>query len=317
MQQRGAMTPGDAAGLSHVRIDGLPVGLMLRVDEYLTTLGQELGMLRLDHRPSALPGRAAHSLDVVDRVLTEWSDARDFIRQLAEAAYDAGDDTFGVELDLPVGAAEAASALASALREIQEVSRQGKVLLPPLAEDAAAFFSAFLTDVVEQVRGARAGGELDPDVPHAPVHATLVDRRPARYSTEPTSELGQRRAAVSLGRDLKSAHEARRFAVRTLESWGLGDEARRAELPLAELVSNALLHSAGPVLVAIVDTGDTVRLEVHDTAPGRPAIRRRGSEADSGRGLILVDALADRWGCDSESQLRKRVWLEIDHGATG
>ena len=77
-----------------------------------------------------------------------------------------------------------------------------------------------------------------------------------------------------------------------------------------------MLYSTKEIVV-VVKTGvddrgvDHVLVEVHDTAPAYPAMRRRGDEAGSGRGLILVDALADRWGYDDWSDLTKRVWFEL------
>jgi hypothetical protein len=58
---------------------------------------------------------------------------------------------------------------------------------------------------------------------------------------------------------------------------------------------------------------DTLRVEVTDTCGDRPPRPQSlGPDAESGRGLVLVDTLADRWGVVSGPTPRKTVWAEID-----
>lgn len=51
--------------------------------------------------------------------------------------------------------------------------------------------------------------------------------------------------------------------------------------------------------------GDTLRIEATDTRPQHPA-----PDHESGRGLLLVTALADRWGVAEGPKPRKTVWAE-------
>ena len=302
----------DPGAMHAVRIEGLSVGLMLRVDEYLTTLGQELGMLRLDGRPVP-DGEGTDSLELVDAILVGYATARDVARREAEAAYDAGRSTFDVELELPEIAAAAAVALDRALGEVQELSREGRILLPPLEPAAVEVFSGFLLGVARQILGEETVDELS-RAPLTEIPAVLEDRRrrPERFVGGSRIAVERRRASASFDRDLQSAKVARRFVVDTLTRWGYGQEAQRAELPVAELLANALLHSREGMEVVLVAGDEAVRVEVHDRAGTRPIVRRRGTHADSGRGLILVDALVDRWGCDDETAMAKRVWVEFD-----
>ena len=307
-----------APGPMHsVKIEGLSVGLMLLVDEYLTTLAQELGMIRLDHRPTA-ESDAAESLELVDSILVAYAGIRGVVRRQAEIAYDAGLDTFDIELEVPELAATAAVALNRALREIQDLSRLGRILLPPLEPAAAEHFSAFLLSTAYQILGEETVAELV-RAPLAEVPAVLGDRplRPARFAAASRAGAERRRASASFDRDLVSAKVARRFVVDTLRRWGYGVQADRAELPVAELLANALLHSRQGLDVVLVAGEQAVRVEVHDRAGARPVLRRRGTGADSGRGLILVDALVDRWGSDGESAMAKRVWVEFDLEGAG
>ena len=319
----GIADTGPAAGaapvtetMHPVTWEGLSVGLVLLVDEYLTTLGQEIGMVRLDHGPGPVSD-ATGRLELVDTILVGYASAREAVRRMAEAAYDAGHSTFDVEVELPEIAATAALALERTMRDIQDLSRQGRILLPPLEPEAAEFFSAFLLSAARQILGEETLDELS-RVTLAEVAAVLEDRRrqPARFVGTSRIRDERRRASSSFGRDLPSAKVARRFVVDTLDRWGYAEQAQRAELPVAELLANALLHSRQEMDVVLVAGDEAVRVEVHDRATARPMVRRRGTEADSGRGLLLVDALVDRWGCDDESGMAKRVWVEFDAAAT-
>lgn len=86
---------------------------------------------------------------------------------------------------------------------------------------------------------------------------------------------------------------------------------------VAELAANAVTHGRIPgrdFLLLVYVVGNTVRIEVTDTRadrlphhPEQPA-----PDAESGRGLLIVDALADRWGVVPGLPPRKTVWAEID-----
>jgi signal transduction histidine kinase len=97
-----------------------------------------------------------------------------------------------------------------------------------------------------------------------------------------------------------------------------------AELLATEILTNALQHTGGgAVLTATLSPGpeSRLRVEVHDSVAQRlrspvPAGAGRGSAgggeyATSGRGLILVQALADAWGTSADGA-GKVVWFELD-----
>ncbi|WP_406204211.1 ATP-binding protein [Kitasatospora sp. NBC_01560] len=73
------------------------------------------------------------------------------------------------------------------------------------------------------------------------------------------------------------------------------------ELLLGELFANAVQHSEAPpdrlIEVRFAVTGDRLRIEVHDAGAGRPSVRASSAEEEGGRGLFLVNELAERWGC--------------------
>jgi anti-sigma regulatory factor (Ser/Thr protein kinase) len=93
------------------------------------------------------------------------------------------------------------------------------------------------------------------------------------------------------------------------------------QLVVSELVTNGVRHggSVGPVWVLLVVKRDVVRLEVVDTGQGfdRGAVLQTPLDpaAVSGRGLHLVDAVADRWGILFDG--RTKVWAEFQRPAAG
>ncbi|WP_089101819.1 ATP-binding protein [Streptomyces hyaluromycini] len=111
----------------------------------------------------------------------------------------------------------------------------------------------------------------------------------------------------------RGARLARLLAAEQLRAWGLPlDPARQI---VAELAANAAMHGRVPgrdfgLLLYVV--GDTLRIEVTDTRGDRlPHTRPLAPDAESGRGLVLVEALADKWGVAPGLSPRKTVWAEI------
>lgn len=80
-----------------------------------------------------------------------------------------------------------------------------------------------------------------------------------------------------------------------------------------ELVTNAVLHGAGPLQLALCVDAHRLRVAVSDTSAGRPVELdpRSGHTRTSGRGLFLVDSLSTRWGVDARA-VGKQVWFELD-----
>lgn len=125
--------------------------------------------------------------------------------------------------------------------------------------------------------------------------------------------------------------DARRATADALASWGLGSLADDLGTAVSELVTNAVLHAGTEILVVLRPLGTGVRLEVSDAAPHllprevvQPPIDWFAgvdddwdpleAETMTGRGLLLVSTLADRWGVD-QGELTKTVWAEFATGA--
>ncbi|MFD7461026.1 MULTISPECIES: ATP-binding protein [unclassified Streptomyces] len=139
----------------------------------------------------------------------------------------------------------------------------------------------------------------------------------ARPPHTPTHHLTLRFSSTRRG-----ARLARRLSVQQLTEWtGLphdSDPARTVALVTAELAANAIRHGSLPgrdFRLALLLLPYGLRIEVTDTRPERlppnPATPLLPTDATSGRGLLLVQAYANRWGCTVNDAYTKTVWAEI------
>ena len=108
------------------------------------------------------------------------------------------------------------------------------------------------------------------------------------------------------------AAELARACVRVAcRSWGAPDACDTAALVTTELVGNAVRHTRSRMLVLrLVSTARRLRIEVADSSPDLPVQQPLTALSDAGRGLWLVQGLAERWGTDPEPA-GKTVWAEI------
>ncbi|MGW2919088.1 ATP-binding protein [Streptomyces angustmyceticus] len=120
-------------------------------------------------------------------------------------------------------------------------------------------------------------------------------------------------------RERRSVSRARAFARAALVAWDLRHLTDDVLLCVSELATNALLHGVPPGrgyrLCLSLDEDGLLRVELHDSGGGEPRVPAPGSgdggEGDeSGRGLLLVSALADAWGV-GERVPGKIVWCEF------
>lgn len=125
---------------------------------------------------------------------------------------------------------------------------------------------------------------------------------------------------LEVGPDPAEVGRARRWARSRLAGSGIGDDESLAEtliLLISELVTNAVVHTGCPAVLRMLfgSSGSTrtVRVEVADTSCRPPQPRHAAGEDTNGRGLELVDGLADRWGWLPEGA-GKRIWCEVDRG---
>lgn len=153
-----------------------------------------------------------------------------------------------------------------------------------------------------------------------------------------------RRALLDLEPTPQAAGEARRFVASTCHRWGINGVMDELTLAVSELVTNAVLHARTQIEVEVCVMAGGVTVCVIDRDPRPPVIRpvrldlladldaagldlgppvtpdlddrhpasyvgSSGSIA-GGRGLLIVDALADEWGV-AERADGKEVWLTV------
>ncbi|SFC13649.1 Anti-sigma regulatory factor (Ser/Thr protein kinase) [Nocardioides terrae] len=108
---------------------------------------------------------------------------------------------------------------------------------------------------------------------------------------------------------LSAPAEARRFvlsAMRKLRGHVTRPDTDDIVLVVSELVTNAVRADAAVIGLSLVVEDKHIRLEISDDAEGWPTPRRAGADDLSGRGLAIVDELADRW-TTTELRPGKRV----------
>ncbi|MEE1755778.1 ATP-binding protein [Streptomyces sp. SP18CS02] len=108
---------------------------------------------------------------------------------------------------------------------------------------------------------------------------------------------------------------AARRALRTaLTGWNLGAIEDAALLVLSELLTNAVRHArvtGRQVETRFRRVPGGLRIEVHDASESRPEMGLPDADAVGGRGLPLVDVLADKWGVCERQGPGKVVWAEL------
>ncbi|MET7892363.1 ATP-binding protein [Streptomyces mirabilis] len=104
----------------------------------------------------------------------------------------------------------------------------------------------------------------------------------------------------------------RRAAVTQLSRWGMPAAANEAELLVTELATNVVKHvgEGAPATLVLEWRGERLRLEVHDKSRAMPSPSMADCDAECGRGLHLLAALAVDWGTVLTA-VGKAVWCEI------
>lgn len=179
--------------------------------------------------------------------------------------------------------------------------------LDELAARAGALAAADASGDIDSFRDRLVASMIEPtgndDV------TALVLRRSAggRPEGDPV-----RTAEVVLPARASSAGAARRFVTERLGDWDLGHLADAALVCVSEIVTNAVVHAKSHAEVSMRAGEGVLRFDVRDVgSSGIPTIRPPASPDDThGRGLLLVEALSDRWGTIGEGD-SKVVWFEM------
>jgi anti-sigma regulatory factor (Ser/Thr protein kinase) len=118
-----------------------------------------------------------------------------------------------------------------------------------------------------------------------------------------------------LGAGTRAVAAGRRVTVDVLRRWELSSLCPDAELLVSELVTNAVVHGRGPVELTVAVADGVLEVGVTDRSPLLPASRSGApllapSAAEGGRGLQMVDQVADEWGVATLAD-GKQVWFRL------
>jgi hypothetical protein len=129
-----------------------------------------------------------------------------------------------------------------------------------------------------------------------------------RFPRVATRTPGTSARAVRAGRD---------FAIATLHRWGAAELRDDVAVVVSELLTNALRHAlsdislpsyAAPVRLGLLQPGGSVICAVADPSHRLPQPREPGILTETGRGLHVIEALADAWGYTQPGHAGKVVW---------
>ncbi|WP_105967632.1 PAS domain S-box protein [Streptomyces geranii] len=170
-------------------------------------------------------------------------------------------------------------------------------------DELTAVLGKFFTDT--PCLEAAADHVLAALLPDAESHNDDVTLLLAQLPAAPLTALTTGLAAVAT-----SVPEGRAFLSKALVTWGCAAVAEDALLLLSEILTNAVLHAEGPIGLRLSRTDSDLTVEVTDHSPQLPQPRLAGTDEESGRGLLLVRALADNWGVRPTDE-GKTTWFTL------
>ena len=130
-----------------------------------------------------------------------------------------------------------------------------------------------------------------------------------RYTPHPDRHRPDR-IARQLDDSARSPAVARRFTSDVLREWDLDDLVDIALLVVSEVVTNAVAHTVGVARIALVRDPRFLRIEVSNSSEHSPRVRQVDDDATSGRGMFIVDALAEEWGIERQTN-GKTLWIRL------
>jgi Histidine kinase-like ATPase domain len=157
----------------------------------------------------------------------------------------------------------------------------------------------WLMSAAEVAALAAGNGARGPDAP------------PARWACFPDT------ASPAMAVDASLISAAREFTLGTLQQWGVAERSKDVAVVVSELLTNALLHAlpaAGqartgwPVRLGLLQSGHCLICAVADPSRVAPVLQQPEQFGETGRGLHVIAALSDRWGCTTPTDVGKVLW---------
>ena len=144
--------------------------------------------------------------------------------------------------------------------------------------------------------------------PAVPSTYRIANRRPAGF-VSPYDSL-MRTGVQSFSPELASIPAARRFLRELLYEWDADQWEWNAGQVLTELATNAVIHAHTEFDVEVTFTEPTLKICVSDGSPRLPVQRQHSDQATTGRGLAVVQTVAQSWGTEMRPD-GKTVWCVI------
>lgn len=115
---------------------------------------------------------------------------------------------------------------------------------------------------------------------------------------------------ITLPPDTQSPRRARRAVKEAVDGAAASRLVDMAALLVSEMVTNAVLHARSEIHLTVDCEDGSITVEVADHSPLPPSIRHYSHEAATGRGMQLVEQLADAWGTRTDAD-GKVVWFTL------
>jgi anti-sigma regulatory factor (Ser/Thr protein kinase) len=130
-----------------------------------------------------------------------------------------------------------------------------------------------------------------------------------------TCEVPARRMMLTVSQsEPRQIREARHEIRALLHDWPVSDHVDAAMLLVSELVTNVLVHTDEDAVLTArllgMPGGRRLRIDVTDRNDDMPHRRTPGEMASSGRGLLLIETMADSWGVEPRGD-GKTIWFEL------
>ncbi len=187
-------------------------------------------------------------------------------------------------------------------------------LRPVLEEDGGESLEKLADALVQAVHGPTSHYTTGPLADRREDDIALLLLSRDRVPSVGVHRITRRTALTVAQAEPERVAGARRQVRDLLHDWASGEQVDSAELMVSEMLTNVLVHTDNDALLLAEAVGEQgnrrLRVEVADTSDELPHRRRPGELASSGRGLVLMEMLADAWGVDPRGE-GKSIWFEL------